>query len=362
MALSAPVLLGTPPALKTSGTTLTQNSVTLGEGDTLIVAIAYDNAQGAPTSVKWGNRNLEEYQGIRQANIGTGMTIGMWRLKHVFYPGTRDVVATWSSAILERTFQCIKVTGASALEASTSSQSDADTTPATGVAQDLTVNETLHIAAFAAQGPTNDTAATARLGHTLLGRSGTSGAPPVSNVTLQTSYEVVNTRIVTAGSFVINDNYKISSIGTTDFTLIGASSNTIGTIFTATGVGSGTGTADELARGGLTVTTARDFANNIIALKSRQTFTIKACEQRHNNRNHLPDSVWTKIEDESGRGFWFELDPDIFDAMTDTEYYDYCKKICSIWTSNIINSELVWDEDSARDTRMSGFVNDTVSL
>lgn len=50
----------------------------------------------------------------------------------------------------------------------------------------------------------------------------------------------------TAGSFVIGSTYVIVMLGTTDFTLIGASSNTVGLIFVATGAGSGTGTADEL--------------------------------------------------------------------------------------------------------------------
>ena len=48
---------------------------------------------------------------------------------------------------------------------------------------------------------------------------------------------------ILAGSFEIGKNYTIDSIGTTDFTLIGASSNTVGEVFTATGAGSGTGTA-----------------------------------------------------------------------------------------------------------------------
>ncbi len=52
-----------------------------------------------------------------------------------------------------------------------------------------------------------------------------------------------DTETVTAGSFVAGVNYRIVTVGTTDFTLIGASSNTIGVVFTATGVGSGTGTA-----------------------------------------------------------------------------------------------------------------------
>ncbi len=47
----------------------------------------------------------------------------------------------------------------------------------------------------------------------------------------------------TAGSFTVGTAYTILSVGTTDFTAIGAASNTVGVFFTATGVGSGTGTA-----------------------------------------------------------------------------------------------------------------------
>lgn len=52
---------------------------------------------------------------------------------------------------------------------------------------------------------------------------------------------------VTAGNFVVGSSYAITSVGTTSFTAIGASSNTVDTIFTATGIGSGTGTARAIA-------------------------------------------------------------------------------------------------------------------
>ena len=48
---------------------------------------------------------------------------------------------------------------------------------------------------------------------------------------------------VSAGSFVTGSVYQISSLGTTDYTLIGASANAIGVQFTATGPGTGSGTA-----------------------------------------------------------------------------------------------------------------------
>jgi hypothetical protein len=47
---------------------------------------------------------------------------------------------------------------------------------------------------------------------------------------------------VTAGSFVVGETYTISSVGTTDFTLVGSADNNVGTSFVATGVGVGTGT------------------------------------------------------------------------------------------------------------------------
>lgn len=52
---------------------------------------------------------------------------------------------------------------------------------------------------------------------------------------------------VQAGLFVVGSRYAIVTPGTTSFTSIGAASNTVDTLFTATGVGSGTGTAREIA-------------------------------------------------------------------------------------------------------------------
>ena len=55
-----------------------------------------------------------------------------------------------------------------------------------------------------------------------------------------------NAATITAGSFVVDRGYKILTVGTTDYTLIGAADNNIGTKFVATGVGTGTGTATEV--------------------------------------------------------------------------------------------------------------------
>lgn len=48
---------------------------------------------------------------------------------------------------------------------------------------------------------------------------------------------------VASGSFIVGQIYKILSLGTTDFTQIGASVNALGVAFQATGVGTGSGAA-----------------------------------------------------------------------------------------------------------------------
>ena len=58
-----------------------------------------------------------------------------------------------------------------------------------------------------------------------------------------TRHESAFDEFVSAGQFIVGVDYQIESVGTTDFTLIGAASNTVGVIFTATGIGSGTGIA-----------------------------------------------------------------------------------------------------------------------
>lgn len=69
-----------------------------------------------------------------------------------------------------------------------------------------------------------------------------SAQPPAANDADSIQYEQGYT--VTAGGFTIGQTYRILTIGNTDFTLIGAASNTVGVHFVATGVGTGTGTAE----------------------------------------------------------------------------------------------------------------------
>lgn len=65
---------------------------------------------------------------------------------------------------------------------------------------------------------------------------------------------VTQTKALTpAGKFIVGIKYVIANIGTTNFTLIGAASNTVGADFTATGVGTGTGSAFMASRKNATI-------------------------------------------------------------------------------------------------------------
>jgi len=99
---------------------------------------------------------------------------------------------------------------------------------------------------------------------------------------------------VLAGAFVNSRYYKISSIGTTDFTLIGAASNTVGLVFQATGIGTGNGTA-YLAR------TAAELASNYIG-----TYKLRCVETESNLQTEI--NVLPCSEKDEGDHTWSGID------------------------------------------------------
>lgn len=101
-----------------------------------------------------------------------------------------------------------------------------------------------------------------------------------------------------AGSFVNGHIYVIEFVGTTDFTLIGASSNTIGVQFTATGAGSGTGTAINSATHSLRagayvhITTGTYAGYWKISTITSNTFTV-------NSTSNLGTAITVPVEGDS---------------------------------------------------------------
>ena len=68
---------------------------------------------------------------------------------------------------------------------------------------------------------------------------------------------------ITAGAFVVGKSYTIRSLGNTNFTTIGAVANTVGVLFTATGAGSGTGVAIDMAASATGLKTLDTIVTNL---------------------------------------------------------------------------------------------------
>lgn len=74
----------------------------------------------------------------------------------------------------------------------------------------------------------------------VLGNTTTNTILPSTNETYNLGSNPTGTE-VRAGYLVVGEIYRIKTVGSTDFTLVGATSNSVGTAFQATGAGTGTG-------------------------------------------------------------------------------------------------------------------------
>ena len=101
---------------------------------------------------------------------------------------------------------------------------------------------------------------------------------------------------VSAGSFLVGAKYVIKTIGTTKFNLIGASNNTVGLVFTATGIGTGTGVASVYLA-------ADNFASykgySINVLPTAGSYT------KYPKRTDCAGTVCTQTEERQNFANWF---------------------------------------------------------
>ena len=175
---------------KASGSTLTIAGVTVPDGHSLVVGVSCENAQLAPDTVEHNGKPLRRRQ--QQDNAAQGYHTSAWIKGEYRKDQTGDIVATWGAAIGERAM----------------------------VASSFDIRQKKDDGSGSAETTPTQTPATGRTG-----------------------------ALLTAGAFVVGVEYEIISIGTTDFTAIGATENTVGFLFIARGVGSGTGTAREALSG-----------------------------------------------------------------------------------------------------------------
>lgn len=293
---------------KVSGTSLSINDKTVPVGASIVVGIAYDGGQGEPV-IKYGKKTLT--RAVKQIHTTADFEVGLWFARNIRKETSRDIVATWAGAIEARAMFASYLTEAGAEDVQSKNEQNS-TIITTGANEPTLTANTLHIAALASKGPNTDAVGTASSGDTLGQTIGTSGGTDTTNVFLRETYEAL--------------------------TIIGD------------------------LRGRVIDATLRDNAGAGVAFKAYQTFTIEEVVQWHRDMNDTPDYVRVRIEDESNRGFWDVMLPEEFDAMSDAEVTEWASRACSRWAERYLDSGSNVDEDSARDTRMATFVNDTVVL
>jgi hypothetical protein len=126
-------------------------------------------------------------------------------------------------------------------------------------------------------------------------------SPRYASATYGKKYAPISNKY-TAGLFVVGRYYKISSLGSTNFTLIGAASNTVGLVFQATGVGTGSGTA-YLAR------TAAE-----LALYYTGIYSLRCVETESNSQVEI--GVIDCSEKDDGDRTWSGIEEATYQAST----------------------------------------------
>lgn len=295
---------------KASGTSLSINDVTVPVGASLVVGIAYEDSQGQPSTIKYGEKVLS--RAVKQIHSTAGFEVGLWFARNIRKETSRDIVATWGAAIEARAMFASYLTEAGAEDVQSKDENFAATTITTGANEATTAANTFHIAALASKGPNTDTVGSAISGDTLGQTIGTSGGVDTTNVFLRETYEVL--------------------------TILGN------------------------LRGRVENATSRDNAGAGVAFKAYQTFTIDFCDQHHRDMNEQPDWVVLRVSDEGTGAFEMHIDPVDFDAMSDAEVETRVKEWCAAYAERSIDDASNVDEDSARSTRMATFVNDEIVL
>ena len=116
---------------------------------------------------------------------------------------------------------------------------------------------------------------------------------------------------ITAGSFVANNFYKILTTGSTDYTLIGAADSYVGTVFKASGVGSGSGTAAQIAE-----------ANTYNTCKSLTVATGAAFPADQIIQGTITGALGQVVEYDSSNGiiYYTQNEATGFVTFTDSDY------------------------------------------
>lgn len=129
---------------------------------------------------------------------------------------------------------------------------------------------------------------------------------------------------LTAGAFIIGHKYTITSVGNTDFTAIGASGNTVGVVFTATGVGSGTGQAKQTLFYDTTSSTTRVVAY------------VNGIKQVYGSGRDFVATTGTSVAFTYNLGSGDTVDIQVYELLTNDAYYLKSE----VYTQAQVNSQI----------------------
>jgi len=154
---------------KTATTVATLSSVSVNQGTTLVVAVAFDPADGNPDTVKIGKKEMKFVRG--QGNAGASLRCRVYK-KRIGRTNSRDVDVNWTSGPTSKVVCIIatEITETGAEDVGQSREQDATTNPSSstpGNAPTSTVADSISLCYYASRGPSGDTAGTAGSGHTL---------------------------------------------------------------------------------------------------------------------------------------------------------------------------------------------------
>ena len=129
---------------------------------------------------------------------------------------------------------------------------------------------------------------------------------------------------IAAGAFIIGHKYTITTAGNTDFTAIGAADSNVNTVFTATGVGTGTGVATQTLFYDTTSSTTRVVAY------------VNGIKQVYGSGRDFVATTGTSVAFTYNLGAGDTVDLQVYELLTNAAYYLKSE----VYTQTQVNSQI----------------------
>ena len=129
---------------------------------------------------------------------------------------------------------------------------------------------------------------------------------------------------IDAGAFIIGHKYTITTVGNTSFTGIGASGNTVGVVFIATGVGTGTGKAKQTLFYDTTSSSTRVVAY------------VNGIKQVYGSGRDFVATTGTSVAFTYNLGSGDTIDIQVYELLTNAAYYLKSE----VYTQAVVNSQI----------------------